>query len=270
MARHYFDKPAFESKLGHHGNSDYQNYYAAYAVGRACQYEVTFATPGAPARMTINMTGLRLQERLLEENGIWLGKGKPPPQAYYDSSSHPPTLHHFDHTATTHTHVPIVGRDAAGGHIEPAGSAVPAQSPVAEGEDILLRAALDHELHEQIRGKVAELDAANGRNADATSERLIASLLVVAKQNGLDRVDHVVLSRQTEHRAAAEQIFVVKGALEDPAALRAVANTGEAAQRPVQESLDTLLIANQRQPDVASLEQSQRQVPEQQPSALSH
>jgi hypothetical protein len=270
MARHYFDKPAFESKLGHHGNSDYQNYYAAYAVGRACQYEVTFAAPGAATRMTINMTGLRLQERLLEENGIWLGEGTPPRQAYYDSSRHPPTLQHFDHSATTHTYVPIAGRESAGSHIELDGSAAPAQLLVGEGEEARLRAGPDRELHEQIRSKVAELDKANGRSFDATSERLIASLLVVAKQNGLDRVDHVVLSRQTEHHPAAEQIFVVKGVLGDPASLRAGTNTAEAAQRPVQESLDTLLIANHRQPDIASLEQTQRQVQEQQRGALSH
>lgn len=262
MAKHYFDKPARESRLGHHGNSDYQNYYGAYAVGRASQYEALHATPGVATRMTINMTRLGLQESLLEQNGIWLGEGTPAPQPYYDSSAHPPTLHHFDHTASTYTHLPI-DRGRSGDTVRP-------YSSFGLGTDLDPSLGADRALHEQIRGKVAELDAANGRAYDATSERLTASLLVVAKDAGLERVDHVVLSEQVGQRPAAEHIFVVQGALADPAALRAAASTAEAAQRPMQESLDALAVINQRQADAASQEQSQRQAQEQQRGALSH
>ncbi|WP_343231244.1 XVIPCD domain-containing protein, partial [Xanthomonas citri] len=51
----------------------------------------------------------------------------------------------------------------------------------------------DHAMHQQIRSKVEQLDAANGRTFDATSERMAASLLTLAKDNGLTRVDHVLL-----------------------------------------------------------------------------
>lgn len=77
----------------------------------------------------------------------------------------------------------------------------------------------------------------------------------------------MVLSRQTDGAGAAQNIFVVKGPLDDPASLRASSPTAEATQRPVQDSLDTLAVVNQRQ---ASQEQTRTQVQEQQRSALSH
>jgi len=256
MAKHYFDKSAHLSQLGHNGTSDYRNYYGAYAVGRASQYEALSPAPDGRVRMTINMQQLGLQESLLEQNGITLGAGTPAPQPYYDSSTTPPTLHHFDHTASTHAHVPIAAREFAG---------LPIQA-----HDMPLPNAADRALHEQIRYKVAALDAANGRSFDATSERLSASLLVVARENGLDRVDHVVLSRQTAEAAAAQNIFVVKGALDDPAALRASTDTAEAAQRPVAESMQQLHNTHQRAAESAAQEQTQQRTQEQQRGVLSH
>lgn len=117
---------------------------------------------------------------------------------------------------------------------------------------------------------MAALDAANGRSFDATSERLSASLLVVARENGLDRVDHVVLSRQTADAAAAQNIFVVRGALDDPAALRASTDTAEAAQRPVAESMQQLQNTHQRVAESTAQEQTQQRTQEQQRGALSH
>ncbi|WP_260844215.1 XVIPCD domain-containing protein [Stenotrophomonas rhizophila] len=90
----------------------------------------------------------------------------------------------------------------------------------------------------QIREKVAELDAANGRSFDSTSERLSASLYVLAKENGLSRVDHVMLSERTTHASAAENIFVVQGERNDPAHLRASMPTTQAAQTPLEASLE--------------------------------
>lgn len=119
-------------------------------------------------------------------------------------------------------------------------------------------------LHEQIREKVAELDAANGRSFDPTSERISASLLVLAKENGLSRVDHVVLSERTAQAAAAENIFIVQGERGDPAQLRAAMPTAVAAQTPVETSLERseqLASAHQlsQQQLVAQNEQNQTQ-----------
>lgn len=117
---------------------------------------------------------------------------------------------------------------------------------------------------EQIQGKVAELDAANGRSFDPTSERISASLLVLAKENGLSRVDHVMLSDRTANAPAAENIFVVQGERGDPAHLRAAMPTAVAAQTPVEASLERseqLANAHQlsQQQMVAQNEQSQAQ-----------
>lgn len=251
MARHYYDQ-GVSTGLGHHGNSDYQNFYGALAIGLASEFEAANPAPDGVSRMEVNMKKLGLDERLLEQNGLNLGEGSPPRQPYFDTSTSPSTLRYFDHTEGTHTHVPITAQHAT------EGDGVP--TPLAEGRD--------RSLHEQIRGKVAELDAANGRSFDASSERLSASLLVLARENGLDRVDHVVLSRQTEGAGAAQNIFVVKGPLDDPASLRASSPTAEAAQRPVQDSLDTLAVVNQRQADQAT--QEQVRVQEQQRGALTH
>ncbi|WP_367344949.1 XVIPCD domain-containing protein [Stenotrophomonas bentonitica] len=111
---------------------------------------------------------------------------------------------------------------------------------------------------EQIRAKVADLDAANGRSFDPTSERISASLLVLAKENGLSRVDHVVLSDRTANAPAAENIFVVQGERGDPAHLRAAMPTAVAAQTPVEASLERSEQLSQQQL-VAQNEQSQTQ-----------
>lgn len=264
MAKHYFDKSPHLARLGHNGNSDYTNYYGAYAVGRASQYEALNPAPGGIPPMTINMQQLGLQESLLEQNGISLGEGNPPPQPYLDSGTTPPSLHHFDHTATTHTHIPIAAQGIAAPPAQSVDGTARTAQPVKHHDAAPPIPNEDRGLHEQIRGKVAALDAAHGRSFDATSERLSASLLVLAKENGLDRVDHVVLSGQTSHAPAAQNIFVVMGALDDPAALRASTPTVEAAQRPVQESLDHLAAFNQQQTDHASQELAQQHAQEQQ------
>jgi hypothetical protein len=96
----------------------------------------------------------------------------------------------------------------------------------------------DDPMMAQIRGKVAELDAANGRTFDPTSERVSASLFVLAKENGLSRVDHVMLSERTAQSPAAENIFVVQGERGDPGHLRAAMATAQAAQTPVEVSME--------------------------------
>lgn len=95
----------------------------------------------------------------------------------------------------------------------------------------------DHRLLVQVSSKVAELDAANGRTFDATSERISASLLALAKENNLSRVDHVLLSKRTEDAHTAENIFIVQGDRDDPAHLRASMPTEVAAKTAVDESL---------------------------------
>lgn len=43
---------------------------------------------------------------------------------------------------------------------------------------------------------------------------MTASLLVLAKEQGLSRVDHVVLNNPTEGLARGERVFIVEGAVQ--------------------------------------------------------
>lgn len=108
----------------------------------------------------------------------------------------------------------------------------------------------DHALYQQIREGVAKLDEAHGRSYDQTSERLTGSLMVLAKSNGLDSVDHVVLSQPTADQPGGQNVFVVQGELDNPGHQRAGMPTAQAVKTPFEESLEQF--------DVAAFEQEQR------------
>lgn len=95
----------------------------------------------------------------------------------------------------------------------------------------------DHALYQQIREGVEVLDAKHGRSFDEVSERMTASLLVLAKDNDLERVDHVLVSNATREHPAGHTLFVVQGEPSNPAHQRAAMPTEMAAQTPVEESL---------------------------------
>jgi hypothetical protein len=77
----------------------------------------------------------------------------------------------------------------------------------------------DYGLNQQIRQGVA-LDTQHGRAFDQTSERLTASLTVLAREQGLQQVDHVLVSSATANHPAGHNVFVVQG---DPAVRRTCA-----------------------------------------------
>lgn len=110
----------------------------------------------------------------------------------------------------------------------------------------------DHALYQQVRAGVATLDARHGRTFDEASERMTASLLVLAKDNDLDRVDHVLLSNATADKPAGHTLFVVQGEPSDPAHQRAAIPTELAAQTSVEESM--------QQFDAVSREAQQRAI----------
>nr|WP_312662157.1 XVIPCD domain-containing protein [Stenotrophomonas geniculata] len=95
----------------------------------------------------------------------------------------------------------------------------------------------DHALYQQIRECVEALDAKHGRSFDEVSERMTASLLVLAKDNDLERVDHVLVSNATREHPAGHTLFVVQGEPSNPAHQRAAMPTELAAQTSVEESL---------------------------------
>ena len=122
----------------------------------------------------------------------------------------------------------------------------------------------DHALHQQIKQKVEQMDAGLGRSYDATSERMTASLLTVAKVNGMERVDHVMLSRDSAAGAAGQHVFLVQGNADDALRMRLQVSTAEALSVPVEGSWKALENINQQQ-DVQR--QQERDNPQQAASA---
>ncbi|MBB3180541.1 XVIPCD domain-containing protein [Variovorax sp. Sphag1AA] len=198
-AKHYFDKAPLETRLGHHGNSDYTNYYAAGLVGTVCQYEML--NPRLAGQLQLDMDGLKLEERLLEQNGISLGSADAR-CAYYDTRS-PMIENHFDHTADRHAHIPIHG--------------LPRPSRLAHdlSQDAAAAELTDpdhpgHALFKQAQAGVYQLDADVGRTPDHRSDQLAAALAAAASAQGMDRIDHVALSTD------ASKVFAMQGALNSP------------------------------------------------------
>ena len=200
-------------------------------------------------QMTINLSHSKLTEKLMEENGINLGTNAQP-QPYYDSSIQPPALHHFDHTATTHAHVPIAAREAESIDA-PTLKTVEAESSRQHPNQ---PNHPDHALYRQIRTGVERLDSRSQHAWDESSERMTASLLVLAKQNGLERVDHIVLSEQRGSLQKGENVFLVQGQLADPAHTRAMMTTNDAMSTPEADSYRNLEALNQQKAQEQSLQ----------------
>ncbi|SMR70534.1 MULTISPECIES: XVIPCD domain-containing protein [Stenotrophomonas] len=115
----------------------------------------------------------------------------------------------------------------------------------------------DHALYRQIRDGVSAVDAKHGRSFDETSERVTASLLATAKSSGLERVDHVVLGNPPPN-GSDQRMFVVQGALDNPAHLRASVAISEAVNTPVEHSLAKVEQISQAQ-QVAQQDHAQEQ-----------
>lgn len=118
----------------------------------------------------------------------------------------------------------------------------------------------DYALVQQVREGVAAIDARQGRAPDENSERLTASVVALARQNGLERADHVLLSHQTTDSPAGRNVFVVQGDPADPAHRRASMPTDVAVQTPVEQSLQRLgEVGQERQQQVLAQAQQQEQ-----------
>ncbi|MEA9587530.1 XVIPCD domain-containing protein [Xanthomonas sp. WHRI 10064A] len=92
----------------------------------------------------------------------------------------------------------------------------------------------DHALLQQCTAAVERLQATPGPAAGMDSERLAMGSVVAARENGLQRVDHVVLGNDPARG------FVVQGALDSPAHLRGSFDAKAAQEEPVATSLQRL------------------------------
>lgn len=153
----------------------------------------------------------------------------------------PPELNREDHNATP-TYRNLQG-------------AVPSQDP----------------LHRQAEEAVRRLEQNLGRDYDDNSARLAASSAHLAKANGLTQIDHVVLSNQTASVGRGENVFVVQGALDNPAHLMTHMKTSDAIAQPVEQSLSQLqTLSETQQRQQQAQQQSQQQDQQQQLSAPQH
>lgn len=92
----------------------------------------------------------------------------------------------------------------------------------------------DHSLFKQAQAGVHQMDAKVGRTPDGRSDNLAASLAAAARNDGLKRIDHVVLSTD------GSKVFAVQGALDSP--LKKISNvpTIEALDMPIAQSTASL------------------------------
>ncbi|MBB5878204.1 XVIPCD domain-containing protein [Xanthomonas sp. 3498] len=102
-------------------------------------------------------------------------------------------------------------------------------------------------LLQQAESAVVKLEQGLGRDYDGDSAKLAASAAYLAKESGLSRIDHVVLSQDSRNVRSGENLFVVQGALNDPAHLRAHMRTEDALRKPVEETLAQLQSLNEAQ-----------------------
>ncbi|MFA4122772.1 hemolysin [Xanthomonas perforans] len=113
-------------------------------------------------------------------------------------------------------------------------------------------------LHREAEEAVRRLEQGLGREYDDNSARLAASSAYLAKENGLSRIDHVVLSENTKSVRQGENVFVVEGALNDPAQKMAHMKTSDAIAQPVEQSLAQLQALGETQRQQQSQQQEQQ------------
>jgi hypothetical protein len=225
--------------------------------------------PGvSPQPMALNLTQLRLNEPLLEQNGINLGTNQQP-MPYLNTGVTPASQGHFNHTATTHTHVPIAARLDAADPVtktqeqatQPTQSRTPSKSSGDESPDTTTPnkssqlnhpSNSDHPFHtlfNQATAHVAKEDEKQGRKPDEKSERLIMATTALAAENGISSIDHMAFSIENKARGvkAGENVILLQGGFNDPAHDRANMKTEVAINMPVEQSLQKLDVAHQRQ-----------------------
>lgn len=263
QANYYFNKPPVGTPglarnqttgIGFHGDSDYPNYYGAGAVSRAIAFDRAYARPisGVEPQFHLDMQRLRLSERLLEHNGITLPQATATtPQTYWDTSTTPPTRGLFQHTRDSHEHI----------YPTPEFNAQPTRPEYPE--------TTDKALFDKICRGVRDLDRSVGKSWDDNSERLSASLLVLATQKGFTAQDDVRVASNipTETVTGGELVHIWRcgHSSPDPASNRAHLPMHEALSMSAEQRLSQLPppqqakeeeIGRRQQQDVALVESS--------------
>ncbi|MCW0369096.1 XVIPCD domain-containing protein [Xanthomonas sacchari] len=124
--------------------------------------------------------------------------------------------------------------------------------------------AADRALHERVRSGVAQAEQAIGKGWDDNSERMTASLTLLARQNGFSERDQLAVgfNRPTAAHQGGELAFVYRNGGDvspDPYANRAHMPTSEAIARPAQETYQQLQQLGAQQGQGQAQRQAQEQ-----------
>lgn len=267
MGQHYFNRPAHAYAvtgdrpvgLGENSNpllrTDYTNYYGTWAVETAIAYERAYqpvhAANGLHPQMAINMGSIGLRQNLMELNGIDLGSNTNP-QPYLDTGTTPPTPGNFDHTQNgpnDHQHVSPVGPPS------PANTRSP--NPRDPNDP-------DHQRYLNVRAGVERAETSMGKGWDENSERLVASLTLLAKQKGFGENDKLEVGFSTRTPTSIPQpgelVFLNRiggNASPDPRANWGQMDTMQAIARPVDAVYRDLETYNQAQEQEQARSQAQ-------------
>ncbi|MDQ1094202.1 hypothetical protein QE400_003615 [Xanthomonas sacchari] len=258
-ASYYFDKspkgtpglsPSQTTSIGYHGDSDYPNYYGAGAVSRAIAIDRAYAHPvgGVAPQMHLNMQRLHFNEPLLERNGITLPQATAAaPQEYWDTSTTPPTRGLLQHTRDSHQ------------HISPTPELAPPQAGRARPGD---PGYPNTPLFEKIREGVRGLDRQAGKPWDENSERLSASLLLLAGEKGFTAKDDLKIAANTPTATLGSgevvHLWRTGHSSPDPAAHRAHMPMQDALAIPAEQRFAQLDVV-QQQARTEELQRSQQQ-----------
>ncbi|QNH17838.1 hypothetical protein HEP74_02994 [Xanthomonas sp. SS] len=259
QGRVYFDKAARgtpglpldqTTSIGFYGDSDYPNYYGALALNRAIKIDRENAHPvrGVEPQMHLNMQRLHFNETLLERNGITLPQATAAtPQAYWDTSTTPPTPGLLQHTRDSHQ------------HISPTPELDPPQTGRAQPGD---PGHPNTPLFEKIRDGVRGLDQQAGKPWDENSERLSASLLLLASEKGFTAKDDLKIAANTPTATLGSgevvHLWRTGHPSPDPAAHRAHMPMQEALAVPAEQRFAQLDVV-QQQARSEELQRSQQQ-----------
>jgi len=116
-----------------------------------------------------------------------------------------------------------------------------------------------HALWQQCCAGVREVDAGLGKPWDAHSASMAGSLTALAVSEGLQRVDHVLLSVQGSECAPGQNVFVVQGDLHDPAHRRASMPTQQACSQTQEQSFQQALAGERQQADLQLQQRTQEE-----------
>ena len=115
----------------------------------------------------------------------------------------------------------------------------------ARGNDIRMAPPGDiaDPLHRQAEAAVRRLDESMGKAFDGHSACMAASLACLARENGLQRIDHVVLSEAIGGVRKGENVFIVQGGMAEATNRVFHMKTQDAISTPVEQSLERMQAA---------------------------